>query len=40
LRPDALLRQCLRNGGLIVVDDEHEGGRERRYEAPGAPIGA
>ncbi len=24
LRPDALFRHCLENGGVIVVDDEHE----------------
>lgn len=38
LRPDALYRQCLRNGGSIVVDEKHESPRERRDEAPGAPV--
>jgi hypothetical protein len=38
LRPDAFLRQCLCNGGSIVVDDKHESPRERRDEAPGAPV--
>lgn len=38
LRPDAFLRQCLLNGGSIVVDDKHESRRERRDEAPGAPV--
>ncbi len=39
LRPDAFLRQCLRNGGSVLVDDKHESPRERRDEAPGAPVG-
>ncbi len=40
LRPDALYRQCLRNGGTIVVDDRDEGRRKPRDEAPRAPVPA
>lgn len=40
LRPDALFRQCLRNGGTIVVDDRDEGGRKPGDEAPGAAVSA
>lgn len=39
LRPDALLRHCLANGGSIVVDDEDERTRRRpRAEGSGRTI--